>query len=417
MLPNGPIALATIRTSVALGLRLLVQAGTLLLVARLLGPEQFGAFAGIAALAAMLGTLATFGTHVVLLGEMSKDPAQRAQVLPYAVPTTLVCGGMLLVFYTLICVCWLDVQHISVSVLLLIGSTEMLLQPLFVLMAIEQHALGRIARSQLLQMLPMVLRLLAGCLVFVLQASQPLQAYAVGYAVASVLALACGALALPTRWPSWRGWRLPSRSERKGAFGYAVLNITKAGPTELDKTLALKLLPHDVIGVYAAGARVVGAVVLPVTAMTLSALPRLFRDGHSSSGRHLLAWMYGAALAYSLLLAAVLWLVAPAFDLVFGAQYMGISDVIRLLCFSIPGLALRLVAGNALMALGKPWMRVGFEVVGLAILVFASVWLAGWLGASGLPLAVVCSEWGMAVVGAWLVVRSNEGLRTERSGG
>lgn len=410
---SGTITLATIRTTAVLGLRLLVQAGTLLLVARLLGPEQFGAFAGVGALAVMLGALSTFGTHLVLLGEMSKDPARRAQVLPYAIPTTLICGGVLLALYGLTCVWLLDVRRISASVLLLIGGTEMLLQPLFLLMASEQHALGRIARSQLLQMLPMVLRMLAACLVYVLQASQPLLAYAAGYAAASVLALALGATTLPARWPSWHGWRLPRRSERKDAFGYAALNITKAGPAELDKTLALKLLPHDAAGVYAAGARVVGAVVLPVTAMTLSALPRLFRDGYGVGGRHLLTWMYGAALVYSALLAAVLWLTAPVFNLVFGVQYAGISDVIGLLCLAVPGVALRLVAGNALMALGRPWMRVGFEAVGLVILVLVSVVLVGRLGAIGLPLALACAEWGMAIVGTWLVVHAR---RREASG-
>jgi len=40
---QGAIAQSTIRTSVVLGLRLAVQAGGLLLVARLLEPQQFGA--------------------------------------------------------------------------------------------------------------------------------------------------------------------------------------------------------------------------------------------------------------------------------------------------------------------------------------------------------------------------------------
>ena len=64
---KGAIARSTIRTSFVLGLRLVVQAGTLLLVARMLGPEQYGAFAAIAALAVLMGTFATFGTHFVLL--------------------------------------------------------------------------------------------------------------------------------------------------------------------------------------------------------------------------------------------------------------------------------------------------------------------------------------------------------------
>ena len=43
---KGPIARGTVRTSFVLGLRVLVQAGTLLLIARTLRPDRFGAFAG-----------------------------------------------------------------------------------------------------------------------------------------------------------------------------------------------------------------------------------------------------------------------------------------------------------------------------------------------------------------------------------
>ena len=95
----GPIAKSTIQTSFVLGLRLLIQAGTLLLVARMLGPNEFGIFAGVAALAVLIGTFSTFGTHLVLLGEMSKDPHQREHILSYAVPTTLIGGSLLFVLY------------------------------------------------------------------------------------------------------------------------------------------------------------------------------------------------------------------------------------------------------------------------------------------------------------------------------
>ncbi len=94
---RGPITRGTILTSTVLGLRLVVQAGTLLIVARLLGPADFGAFAGITALAVVLGTLSTFGMQLVLMEEVSRDPAQRDQVLANALPVTLTLGTLLLV--------------------------------------------------------------------------------------------------------------------------------------------------------------------------------------------------------------------------------------------------------------------------------------------------------------------------------
>jgi O-antigen/teichoic acid export membrane protein len=189
------------------------------------------------------------------------------------------------------------------------------------------------------------------------------------------------------------------------AFGYAAINITRSAPGELDKTLALKLLPPGVAGVYAVATRVVGAITLPVSAMMLSALPRLFREGRGShKTAYLLGKIYAVALCYSLLLAGVVWLFAPIFGSVFGEQYQGISEVIRWLCPAIPAMALRMVIGSALMAMGKPWMRVGLEITGLVLLVICAVVLIDCLGIMGLPLALACAEWTMTIIGSGMIV-------------
>lgn len=403
---NGPIARGTIRTSFVLGLRLIVQAGTLLIVARMLGPDQFGAFAGVAALAVILGTLSTFGTHLVLLGEVSRAPERRDDVLRYAVPSTLLCGGVLLAIFLLICALVLHETGMALGVLLAIGITEMWLQPLFSLPATEHLALGRIARSQLLTTLPLALRLLAAAAVLLLQPSDVLATYGYGYLLASLIALAVVTATMPGHWPRPSSWRLPNRAELRDTVGYAALNITAAGPAELDKTLATKLLPLASAGMYAVGARVISAATLPVVAMMLSALPRLFREGEDQPKRtaHLLRWIFGATLTYSITLAAVLWVAAPVFVWLFGPKYQGLQHTIHWLTLAVPGMALRMAAGSVLMALGKPWMRVGFEVVGLVVLVIAARMLTPHFATISMPLALAWSEWTMALVGGALVL-------------
>ena len=150
MFLKGPIARSTLRTSAVLGLRLVVQAGTLLLVARLLGPGDYGAFAGVAGLAVTLGTLSTFGFHLLLLDRVSRNPNTRARAMAHAVPATLLCGTVLLVVFLLVCATVLRSLAIGLPALLAIGITELLLQPLFALPAWTLTALGKTARSQLL---------------------------------------------------------------------------------------------------------------------------------------------------------------------------------------------------------------------------------------------------------------------------
>ncbi len=403
---SGPIVKGTIRTSIVFSLRLIVQAGTLLLVARVLGPNQFGAFAGVASLAVMAGSLATFGMHLILLGEVSKDPARRTQVLLYALPTTFLCGLILLAVYLGASRMAIHDSSISASTVWAIGIAETLLQPLLGLQAAEHMALGRIARSQLLQMLPLALRLVAAVAVFGFNSGDALAAYGYGYLLASMVALIIGTICLPAPWPPPRAWRAPPRAVLREASGYASLTITTSSPAELDKTLAAKLLPLSAAGLYAAGARIIGATTLPIVAMMFAALPRLFREGRDQPRRtaHLLRLIFSASLGYSVVLAIALWFAAPLFLTLFGSRYAGIEHAIHWLCLAVPGIALRMAAGNALMALGKPWARVGFEVTGLMVLVIAAIVLTNCLGANGMPLALACSEWAMSLLG-WSLVR------------
>jgi O-antigen/teichoic acid export membrane protein len=248
---------------------------------------------------------------------------------------------------------------------------------------------------------------MAIAVVTILGPSDALSIYAYGYLAASALAASFAYTTLPARWPGPSAWRLANPGELRRALGYAAMNITRTGPAELDKTVAIKLLPLAASGLYAAGARVIGAATLPVVAMMLSALPRLFREGldQPQRTRRLLRWVFVAALGYSFALAIALWFIAPFFDQLFGQKYRGIDVIIRWLTIAVPGMALRTVAGNVLMALGKPWMRVGFEAIGLIILVVAAATIVPRLGMIGMPLALACSEWMMAVIGVALIAR------------
>lgn len=402
---KSPIALATLRTSLVLGMRLLLQAGTLLLVARLLGPERFGVFAGVAALAVVVGTLSSFGTHLVFLSEASKEPARRPEVLAYALPTTLLCGAILLTAYLLVARVYFSPSSVSLMVLLAIGTAEILLQPMFAFPSNEHLAMERVARSQLVMNLPLAMRLVVAGLVFMADAAEPLEAFSFGYLIASAIALSLATATSPAPWPTLRAWRLPTKSELQHSSGYAALAITAAGPGELDKTLAAALLPPHASGLYAASTRVIGAVTLPVIAMLLSALPRLFREGQAKPQRtsRLIRWILASTLLYGALITALLWFAAPGFAWLFGSNYEGIVQMIQWLCLAVPGMALRIAAGSMLMALGRPWMRAGFEIGGVIVLSSCSLILTHHLGTAGMAVALTCAEWAMAALGLAMI--------------
>lgn len=405
---SGPIARATVSTSAVLLIRLLAQVGTLLIVARLLGAADFGAFAGMAALAVTLGALSTFGTHLLLLREISCAPNQSAQLKPVAVATTLLSATVLLGIYLLLTVFWLHPKDMSLLALLAIGLSDIVLIPLLMLVAVERQGQGQIVRSQLLLVLPQALRLLAAILVFAWQPKDALTIYAVTYASAALISLPLGSVLLHHQWPHWCTWRLPNRSQWQETSGFAALNLTALGPNELDKTFALHLLSAAAAGSYAAASRVMGPLVLPVLAMMIAALPRLFREQtHTPSGKKLLKLSLWLALGYGLLAAAALWLFAPVIAWLFGEKFAGITETLHWLALAVPGMTLRVTAGSVLMSTSKPWMRAKIEIVGILSLGITALGMSAIHQSNVLPIALISSEWTMALISVYKIKKGD----------
>jgi O-antigen/teichoic acid export membrane protein len=402
--PRHPLARATLRTSAALGVRLVIQAGSLWLVARLLGPARFGAFAGISALALTLGTLATCGTHIVLMMETSRDPARARQVLRHALPTTMLSGVALLAAYMTIALFLHGFVDLPLLVPLLIGITEFALQPLLSFMSAQLQATGRVATSQLLVSAPLGIRLLVAGGLTLAAPTDPLLLYGWGYGLATLASLLIGRRLLPGHWPRPSEWRLPTRAQWTHALGYAALNLSATAPGELDKTIALRLLGAGAGGIYAVGARIYGALNLPIGAMMIASIPRLVRETSHERRRAASRRLLLVSVAYGIPLGAILWLAAPMFAWVFGARFQGLGETIHWLALAVPAAALRITTGGIFMAERHPWRRVTMELAGIVVLAGSAIALSAHSVLAAMPLATAVSEWSMAALGCLAIL-------------
>ena len=189
-----------------------------------------------------------------------------------------------------------------------------------------------------------------------------------------------------------------------------MLTATARGPTEVDKSLAARLLPLASAGIYSGAARIVSAVNVPVMAMVQAALPTLFAQARQATGiaPKMLATMYGATFLYGSAVALLMWLFAPSIAWLFGDAYEGIGHAASSLCVAIPATTLRMTSGTVLIASDQPWARVFYEASGVAVLVVAATWLAPRFGIEGMIGAYVATEWIMAIVAASLVMRQRQ---------
>lgn len=393
-LHRGPIARATVRTTLVLCLKLLAQAGSLVLLAQLLGPGRFASYVAMASLAVLFGAFATFGTHVTLLRDLSRDPDSREYSLSRAIGTTLACGSALFaLFLPVALVLFADTREL-VQIALCLGASELLVHPFLLLSTTQRQAEGRVALSQLLMVLPLLLRLAILIALWTIDTTDPLALYAAAHLATAVIATAFSIASLRHRWPGPSRWRLIARKDWGINAGFAMMMTTAHGPTELDKVLATKLLPPGAAGVYAAAARVVGASILPILSMMVSALPRLFSREHQ--GR-LTKLIFAMSLLYGLMSCAALAALAPAISWAFGDDFNGLDELLLFMAFATPSLCLRIAATNILMAQAGPWSRVATEVMGMALLTVLALLLTPAWSTKGLIIAVIVAESLMAV--------------------
>lgn len=403
---RGRLARSSLQTSALLGLRVTTQAAVLVLLTRLLGPHTYGSFTAAASLALVMGLLPNFGAGFVMLARNARDTNGTADVWRYAWPMTVLFGLLLLAIYIIVAGL-VTRPSLPLHVLLAMGSAELLLTPFTMLLSFALQARERVPLSQCVQWLPLGLRVIAILPCFLFPDALRLSAYVSFQLIASLLGLFLG-LWITSRLVmlDWRP-RLASRQELRSGASYAAMNLVAANPSELDKIIAVRLVGAHDAGIYAATARVMAATVMPVTALLLASLPRLFRHAQvpTSEGQRLIGLIALLALAWGLASGLLLALGSPLLPWLFGASFGVMAQLMPWLATAAPLLSLRLTAGAVLMALGKPLERVAFELCGILLLVGGMLALAPHYGIRGLAIALVIAESSMALIGWWLVRR------------
>jgi O-antigen/teichoic acid export membrane protein len=210
----------------------------------------------------------------------------------------------------------------------------------------------------------------------------------------------------------WRPRRATS-GELKDGSTYAAMLLVAANPTELDKIVAVRQVGAAEAGLYTAGSRVMGALVMPVLAMLLSAQPRLFRHARTADGdmARLVGMLFAAALAWGLISGVLLALASPLLPWLFGNSYEQTARLMPWMAITAPFLSVRLAAGSVLVASGHPLERIVFEFFGIACLVVGMLVLTRSFGVFGLIASVIVAEIAMALLGAGMVARQ---LRRKR---
>jgi len=384
------LAKNTIVLSTGTGLRTLCQTFVFLILVRVLGAKDYGAYAAVLAIACSLGSLGGFGTQIVLVRDVSRNQETFNKAWGLVLASIILGTPFLLGTYLFFSWVLLP-QEISWTVIILIGLAELVLAPLSAASAYAYQGHERMGRTSRLMLLPVIPRLLSALLLIVfamlLPADMYLTAWSTLYATSALFA-AVYALRLVHR-----DLGLPIRLNfteliwymRQG-IAFAIGGVAQKLYVDIDKTMLASLTNLEITGSYSAGYRVVDMVTIPLRSMLTSTIPQFFRAGKQGTDStidyavKLLPW----PLIYAFVSGVVLFFSAKTLTFILGTGYEQAVQVLQYLAW-LPLLSIpRLFIQTALSTGGLQGTVVAALALGSLSNIFLNLWLipqSGWLGA------------------------------------
>ena len=411
--PRGMLAKNTVLATFYNGIRLLAQAASLILLARLVGPTDLGRFAGIAGMATTLGALSGLGLGLVMYQEAAKRTSELGAYWRISLATTVLCGSVISLLAVLFAVRFFD-SGLSVGAISAIILADVVFLPLIVNAANAMAAEERIGWATGLPSAMAITRLLAIIVFWYSGTPKDIENYASFYLAATIVIAIIGLAIVHKVLRPLRG-RLPiSRGLFRRGLGFMTVWASGMGLGSLDKTIVLRYAGAETAGLYALAYRAATLLAFPVQSMSMAAMPRLFQQfGGSKNHRGLVATLFLVTALYGFAAGGLLWAAASLLPLVFGEGYAKVTDGARWLSLFVPCFALRSLGGLILMAAGMKRFRAIIEGSGLSVMVGIGVLV---LPNGGLIAAAIMITAVEAAVAAthWILIFKNRGIMTGR---
>jgi O-antigen/teichoic acid export membrane protein len=384
------------------GLGLLLQAAYFVIIARLLGPMQYGIYAGAFAFASLVAQYSALGTGTVFLRYVSSDHSVFSIYWGNILVVTSVVGGALVVILVLLGPRILNPASAALVLLAAIGNcicAQLTIESGRVFQAFEQ-----MRSTALLNLLTNLVRTAAAVAMLLTLH----QATAWQWALVSTLvsALAAGSTVITITLRFGRPAFVSKVFVEHGAegFGFAVAMSTSSLYNDLDKTMLSHYgMNHD-NGIYTMAYRIVDIATIPIFSIRDAAMPRLFklgRDGVAASAE-LSNRLMPRALALGVLGSAGMFIAAPLVPQVVGAGFTEGVAALRWLCLIPVFRSIHQMTGCALTGAGLQRYRTASQLTAATLNFSLNLWLIprwGWHGAAWSSLctdaALAAMNWGI----------------------
>jgi len=385
----------------AMGLELATIVGTILafmLLGRSLGVDGYSAYASLYAILSPRATLSASGVVLAMLQHTVSRDEPLGETARSSVSIVLILGGLLTLGSTLAAL--LVIDHLSIVAIVSIITIELLTTPIVLVAATTVQAADSFTGAARIRLLLIMGRtvLLVGLFVTDsltvanLGVAQLTWSFVLGAVALRRVGRRFGFAPLPGR--------IHARHIRTNLAFSAAISADSVGNDGDKVVLAANRYVTDT-GLYAAAYRIVQLGMVPLGALANTTHVQFLRP--STEPRHYLklALRYSVvALAYGVVFAIAVIVVAPLFPLLVGQEFEGSVEIVRWLSPIVLLRGLGLYSLNALLGLGRTGIRTGIVVANAAIGVVLFIVLIPGRGWEGAAIATLVTE-AMQVLMTW----------------
>jgi O-antigen/teichoic acid export membrane protein len=372
------------------GAKLVIQALYFVLMARNLGPHQYGAFVAVTAAAAIVSPFVGNGIGMLMVKNVARDRSLFQEYWGNTLLMTFVSGVALTVGVVAGCLAFLP-NSIPIVVVILVTISEVLLSRFFEAVAWAFQAVEMLAWTAYLNVFAVFTRL-AGIAVIVMMHRPTIIAWSVAYLIASALCTTVGIACVVWRLGKPRLALYRIRGELREGFYLSSGLSAQTIYNDIDKTMLARLGSLGATGIYAAAYRLIDVAFVPVKSLLAAAYPGFFRNGQHGIASSLAyaKRLLPRALAYSAAVAVGLLVAAPLVPKVLGAEFARTTEALRWLALLPLLKTMHYFVADSLTGAGYQGLRTLVQVVVAVFNVVINLWLIpaySWRGAAWSSLA------------------------------
>jgi len=386
------------------GLNVILLGFYFVVLARALGPREYGAFAAILALSRIFGSFASWGYGHILIKNVSRDRGRFPAYWGLCLLIVLIGGLSFTLLVLAIAKAFLHLS-IPIAAILLISFSDLVFAGVSTLSQQAYVAFDNMSRYGQLQYGASAFRL-AGALLMMIAVREPnVLSWSMLYFFTGMVPSIVGVALVNRELGRYRLGMKIIKAEIREGFYFSVSQSSQTIYNDIDKTLLASLASLEVAGLYTAAYRFIDFSFTPISGLLVASYANFFRQGADGIrgslnwARKIIPW----ASAYGLLAALFLYFLSGLIPLFLGPAYDATAQILRWLAPLIVFKSVELLIANILTGAGYQAVRTALQL-SLALLNFLlSVWLIslyGWLGA---VLASIGTS-GLAVASFSLVV-------------